>query len=72
MYCYVNTTLALFGYHVEPEVFSAVNILLDFPGGDGLATKVWYAEEPTMNQGNPSYKNIIQGADHLCGCKYNN
>lgn len=70
MYFYINSTLALFGYHYENDLFGAINILLDTPGGDGNAIKMWYSGTPQVKQGTPYYEHHIRNADKLAKGKY--
>lgn len=70
MYFYINTTLALFGEHTENEVFAAISILLDIPGGDGLAMKKWQSGSPRKKQGCFFYEHHIRKADRLASGKH--
>ena len=46
MFFYINSLTALFGLHVENEMWGSVSILLDFPDGDGQACKIWNHIKP--------------------------
>jgi hypothetical protein len=72
MYFYINSTLALFGYHQENEAFGAINVLLDTPKGDGLAMKMWYAGRPAMKQSTSSFGNHMRVTDLARQSKFKN
>lgn len=63
MFFYVNSTLALFGYHYENELLGAVNFLLSVPGWDELAMKCFISCIPRIIQGTPSYSDQMRKAD---------
>jgi hypothetical protein len=70
MFFYINSTLALFGYHNENELLGAVNIMLGVPGWDGLAMKLFYASPPQISQGTATYTDHIVKADLAVGGMY--